>query len=114
MAKKPQKIERAYKPERVAFERAVDHSEFYNSWTWRKTSRAYRSANPICECNDCKTDEVVRPAQVCDHVRGLQFLLDNNISPYDWDELQSMSSECHNKKSGSESHRFRRGMGSDH
>lgn len=114
MANKPQKIDRVYKPDRVAFERAVDHSGFYNSWTWRKISIAYRKAHPICECKDCKANEIVMPAQVCDHVKGLQFLLEHGISPYDYDELQSMSSECHNKKSGSESHRFRGGMASDH
>lgn len=102
MAKRPEKINRAYRPERKAFERHVDNSKFYNSWAWRKTSKAYRAAHPICECEDCKTTGIVKPAQVCDHVRGLQFLLENKLNPHDWYELQSMSHECHNKKSGRE------------
>lgn len=106
MAKSPNKPKRSWIKERVAFERPVDLSWFYNQWKWKKTSKAYREANPVCECNRCLIDGVVRPAQVCDHIKGLKYLLDNNIDPFDWNELQSMSKECHNKKSGSE-----RGMG---
>jgi hypothetical protein len=55
----------------------------------------------------------VRPAQVADHKRGLQFLLDNGLDPYDLKELQSMSHECHNKKSGRDSHK-KKGDGLNH
>ena len=102
MAKAPQIIKRSWKPERVAFERPVDLSWFYNQWKWKKTSKAYRLAHPICECKDCQLNDIVKPAQVCDHIKGLAYLLDNNLNPFDWNELQSMSKECHNKKSGSE------------
>jgi 5-methylcytosine-specific restriction protein A len=106
MANSPKKVQRSWKPERIAFERPVDFSWFYNQWKWKKVSKAYRLANPLCECDECKKDEVILPAEVCDHVRGLKFLLDNGLNPYDWNELKSMSKKCHNKKSGSE-----RGMG---
>lgn len=106
MAKAPNKIQRSYVIERKAFDRPVDLSWFYNQWKWKKTSKAYRLANPVCECKDCERNEIVKPAQVCDHKLGLKYLLDNNIDPFDWNELQSMSKECHNKKSGGE-----RGMG---
>ena len=98
----PKNISRSYKPERKDFERPVDLSWFYNQWKWKKTSKAYRLANPLCECNDCKVNETVKPAQVCDHVRGLKFLLDNSLNPFDFNELQSMAKECHNRKSGKE------------
>lgn len=106
MANSPKKVKRSWNVERVSFERPVDLSWFYNQWKWKKVSKAYRLANPLCECNDCKNNEVVMPAEVCDHKRGLKFLLDNGFNPYDFKELQSMSKKCHNKKSGSE-----RGMG---
>lgn len=102
MAQSPKKVKRNWKPERLAFDRPVDLSWFYNQWKWKKTSKAYRLANPLCECDDCKKNEIIKPAQVCDHIKGLKFLLDNNIDPFDWNELQSMSKECHNKKSGAE------------
>lgn len=114
MPYKPKKISRAYKPERVAFQRENDNSRFYNSWKWRKTSKAFLTLNPICKCQDCLANDVVKPATVSDHIRGLQFLLDNNIDPYDYNELQPMNDHCHNKKSGRESHAGRGGKGSNH
>ena len=114
MPKRPEKIARAYRPERVAFQRENDNSAFYNSWKWRKTSKGFLALNPICKCDECVKNEMVKPANVSDHVRGLQFLLDNNINPYDYKELQPMNDNCHNKKSGRESHRYKGGMGSNH
>jgi hypothetical protein len=111
MANKPKKVVRSWVKSRVAFDRKVSYQDFYNARKWRNTSKAYREANPICECEDCKRDEIVKKAEVCDHIKGLGYLMDNGIDPYDWNELQSMSHECHNKKSGSESHRSKRGMG---
>lgn len=111
MANKPKKVVRSWVKPRVAFERKVSYQDFYNARRWRNTSKAYREAHPICECEDCKRDDIVKKADVCDHVKGLGYLLDNSLDPYDWNELQSMNHECHNKKSGSESHRSKRGMG---
>jgi 5-methylcytosine-specific restriction protein A len=111
MAKGPSKVNRPWMKDKVAFSRPEDFSKFYNDRKWRKVSKAYREANPICECKECNDTEIVKPANVCDHIKGLKYLLDNNLNPYDWSELQSMSNECHNKKSGSESHRSKRGMG---
>lgn len=115
MPSKPTNINRPWIKARKPFDREFDFSKFYNDRKWRKVSTAYREANPLCECDGCKAINRVRPAQVCDHKRGLKFLIDNGFDPYDWNELQSMSNECHNKKSGSESHSARRtskgGMG---
>lgn len=111
MAKAPTKVVRSYMPERKAFDRPIDFSWFYNGRKWRKTSKAYKEAHPLCECKDCIENEIVKPAKVCDHIKGIKYLLDNNLNPYDWNELQSMSNECHNKKSGSEAHGKNRGMG---
>jgi 5-methylcytosine-specific restriction protein A len=107
MATSPKKVNRPWVKEKVVFERPVDFSWFYNDRKWRKVSKAYREQNPICECDECKLSNTVKPAQVCDHIKGLKYLLDNGLNPYDFKELQSMSNECHNKKSGKESHRSR-------
>jgi hypothetical protein len=112
MANAPKKIVRSWVPQRAAFERKVSYEWFYNARKWRNVSKAYRAANPICECEECKKAEIVKKAEVCDHVNGLGYLLKNGIDPYDWNELQSMSKECHNKKSGGESWKGNnRGMG---
>ena len=107
MPNKPQNIKRPWTTERVAFGRRNDNSKFYNSRKWRKVSKDYREANPLCECTECNRLGRVRSADVTDHKRGLQFLLDNGLDPYDLNELQSMSHSCHNKKSGRDAHKKR-------
>lgn len=111
MANKPEKVKRNWVQDKVSFEREVSNKDFYNARRWRKVSKAYREANKLCECEDCKESGIVKVAQVCDHIKGLNYLLANGLDPYDWNELQSMSHECHNKKSGSESWKGKRGMG---
>lgn len=105
MAKSPNKIKRHWVVERVSFARRNDNSKFYNARRWRKVSKQYRLINPICECNECKKLNRVLPAEVVDHKRGLQYLLDNGIDPYEYKELQSMNHLCHNKKSGRDAHK---------
>lgn len=113
MAKRPEKVVRSWVKPAVAFNREVSYQDFYNARKWRNTSKAYREAHPVCECDECKVSEVVKKADVCDHIKGLGYLLKNGLDPYDWNELQSMSHACHNKKSGSESWKGKnkRGMG---
>lgn len=108
-AKYQNKIKRQWVPERIAFGRRNDNSKFYNSRKWRKVSKEKRIKNPICECDECKKLNRVLPAEVVDHVKGLKYLLDNGLDPYDEKELQSMNHACHNKKSGRDSHK--RGIG---
>ena len=107
MPYKPDNKQRHWVPERKAFGRRKDNSKFYNARKWRKVSVSYREAHPQCE--ECLRNNRVGPAQVCDHIKGLDYLLDNNLNPYDEKELQSMCHACHNKKSGRESHGKRGG-----
>lgn len=96
MAKQPKKIQRSYVPERKAFERENDNSDFYNSWPWRKAAKRFKQSNPIC----VKCDEVgiVTPVKVVDHIipinRGGEKLNEANF--------QSLCESCHNKKSALE------------
>lgn len=113
MANKPERKKRPWVAERVAFGRRNDNSKFYNSRKWRKISKLKRELNPLCECEECVRLERVRSADVADHTRGLQFLLDNGLDPYDLKELKSMNHACHNKKSGRDSHR-KHGDGVNH
>lgn len=113
MPSKPDNIKRPWVQERVAFGRRKDNSKFYNSRKWRKVSKLKRELNPLCECDECVRLGRVRQADVADHTRGLQFLLDNGLDPYDLKELKSMNHSCHNKKSGRDSH-SNRGDGLNH
>lgn len=108
MANRPTNIKRPWVAETKPFQRYRDFSKFYNARKWRKVATAYREENKFCV--DCELEGIVKRANVTDHIRGLGFLLDNNIDPYDFKELQSQCSKCHNKKSGKESHQ-NRGMG---
>ena len=105
MPNAPENKKRSWVPERVAFGRRNDNSKFYNARKWRKVSKAYREAHPLCEV--CEAEGGVGHADVCDHTKGLQYLLDNNQDPYNWDELKSMCHKCHNKKSGKDSRKKR-------
>ena len=107
MAKTPEKKNRQWIVERVPFARRNDNSRFYNARAWRKVSKSYRLQYPICECDECKELNRVLPAEVVDHTRGLQFLLDNGLDPYNFNELKSMNHLCHNKKSGRDAHKTR-------
>lgn len=100
--KKPWQEERV-----VQGRRLNDNSKFYNARKWRKVSKAYMAANTLdlCECLDCKKKGLSKQAHVVDHIRGLQFLLNNNLDPYSFEELQAMNRSCHNKKSGREAHK---------
>lgn len=101
MPNKPEEIKRHWVKERVAFGRRKDNSKFYNARKWRKVSSAYRELNPLCE--QCKRNGEVGPADVCDHIDGLDNLLKTEQDAYDFKNLQSLCHKCHNKKSGRES-----------
>lgn len=111
MPKKPENIKRPWVAERAAFSRSKDNSKFYNSYKWRKTSKAYRLKNPLCECLECKRDSKVKPAEVVNHKKGLNYLIENNIDPFNWDELESMAADCHNRFSGMQRHGTDKGYG---
>ena len=75
-------------PERKAFSRPKDNSKFYNNRKWRKVSTAYREAHPLCE--QCTRDGNVGHADVCDHIDGLDNLLNAGRDAYDEQHLQSL------------------------
>jgi 5-methylcytosine-specific restriction protein A len=97
MANSPKKVQRSWKPERVAFEREVKNDSFYNSWPWRKLRKAFRIKNPLCK--HCLDKDEVTPMKVVDHIVPIKA----GGEPLDWDNLQSLCEKCHNKKSANES-----------
>ncbi len=88
--------------ERKAFGRRKDNSKFYNSRKWRKFATAYREKHPYCVT--CDAEGLAGPANVCDHIRGLDWLLEQGLDPLNEVEVQSQCTPCHNKKSGREAH----------
>ncbi|MEM9685350.1 MAG: HNH endonuclease [Bacteroidota bacterium] len=107
MPNKPKKRPRPWKPERKPFARERSFYRFYNSSRWRKFSKSYRDKHPLCLI--CKKEGRVGPADVVDHIKGLGYLLDNGLDPYDEGECQSLCHPCHNKKSGRQAHGYKGG-----
>lgn len=78
-------------------------NEIHSSSRWRKTSRLYREANPICEqCLQLEGDQsrgeragMINLATSVDHVKPLFAGGD----PYDWNNLQSLCDYHHALKS---------------
>ena len=103
MPVRPNKIQRSYKPAAVAFARPRDLSWFYNARKWRKTAKAFKELNPFCY--ECMSEDRAGLPEVTDHIKGLGFLLDNNLNAYDYKELQNLCHQHHNSKSGKESHK---------
>ena len=81
---------------------------FYNSWKWRKRSKAYKVKNPICEVCEAKgrIRAVIEPGKktgVTDHI----IPIEQGGSPTDERNLMSMCSyikdSCHDRKRALES-----------
>lgn len=81
----------AYNAERQSkydkYKRDPEATKFYNSALWRKTSKLFRQANPICEV--CKKN---RSAQV-HHKTPLKDL--EGLDRYNADNLQAICLPCH-------------------
>jgi 5-methylcytosine-specific restriction protein A len=97
MANKPQKIARSWVPQRKAFEREKDNSDFYNSWLWRKFAKLWKESHPLCV--ECERKDLVVVGKVVDHIRpinaGGERLSEDNV--------QTLCESCHNRKSANES-----------
>lgn len=97
MAKKPSKVNRSWVKEYKPFERAMDNSDIYNSWPWRKLSKRIRESNPLCK--HCEQLGIITKGVVADHIipiaRGGEVFNEDNI--------QVLCERCHNIKSSKES-----------
>jgi 5-methylcytosine-specific restriction protein A len=69
--------------------RDKNHSKRYGS-NWKKISKAYRQANPLCEI--CKTDGKLVPAELVHHKIKL-----TDGGTNDTENLQSLCQHCHER-----------------
>ncbi|RKD96757.1 HNH endonuclease [Marinifilum flexuosum] len=104
MPVKPKKVHRPWERQQSKPQegRKADDS-FYHTTAWRKTSKAYRKAHPLCE--ECERKDRISPAEVCDHI----VRIEDGGEKLDWDNLQSMCHKCHNRKSAKERHYKKQG-----
>jgi 5-methylcytosine-specific restriction protein A len=68
---------------------------FYSSKRWRRLRAAKLMANPLCECEACKANGSVTPADTVDHIEPR---CERPYLEWDWSNLQSMSTSHHNRK----------------
>lgn len=78
--------------------RRTDNSKFYQSSVWRKFRKLKLQTNPFCE--ECYKKGIITEAKVVDHI----IPISKGGNPLSEDNVQSLCSSCHNKKSGRESH----------
>ena len=71
MPNMPKKVKRSWIPERKPFERKKSNYEFYNSWKWRKLSKRWKEANPVCV--KCEANGIVSPAEFTDHIQRIEY-----------------------------------------
>lgn len=74
--------------------RGTAHQRGYTS-AWQRASRAFLAAHPLCECDDCRKNGLVRAAEVVDH-----FIPHRGDMTLFWDESnwRAMTKRCHDKK----------------
>lgn len=75
-----------------------DHVKLYHSTAWRKLSKAHLREYPLCQCDNCKKKSVPKPATITDHIKPVK----DGGDFWDWNNLQSLNHDCHNKKSAKE------------
>jgi 5-methylcytosine-specific restriction protein A len=97
MANKTNKIIRSWVHQRAAFSRENDNSKFYNSWPWRKKSKAFRMIHPLCAI--CEENGLTVAGKVVDHI----VRINDGGDRLDDDNLQVLCEKCHNRKSSNES-----------
>lgn len=66
---------------------------FYGSYKWKRTSKLFRIANPLCE--RCYSRGIIRVSQLSHHDPELTTLLDQGLNPFDWMYLHAICDSCH-------------------
>ncbi|RHF51045.1 HNH endonuclease [Lactiplantibacillus plantarum] len=98
-----------HKPKEQHVSKTSDYAnEIHSSNRWRKTSRLYREANPICETCLRASKEGDQSREKRAGMINLATSVDHIVplfaggEPYDWDNLQSLCSFHHALKSQQE------------
>jgi len=68
----------------------------YTNSPWIKLRNAHRLREPLCR--ECRKNGELTPMNVVDHIKPIS----QGGDPWDEDNLQSLCSSCHNRKSAVE------------
>lgn len=87
------------KPFEFRDKRTTDNSKFYKSNSWQQIRLQQLMREPLCRI--CAKIGLEVPATVVDHDKPIE----DGGSKTDSNNLQSLCSGCHNRKSGREAHK---------
>ncbi|WP_321999283.1 HNH endonuclease [Bacillus pumilus] len=80
--------------------------QFYNSTKWKSVrDRRKRDKNNLCEF--CLENKKLKVADVCDHIVPIMIDWSKRL---DYDNLQMLCHECHNKKTREDELRYGKGL----
>ncbi len=83
-------------PQKVTQGGRHQDNSFYQSAAWRKLSKAFKAAHPLCA--ECERQGRVMAADVADHI----IPISQGADPLDAENLQALCHPHHNQKSGTE------------
>ena len=98
----PKSRPRPWIPKKPQHHREFDNASFYNSRRWRGVRARVIKQNPLCVV--CKRNKIIKEANVVDHIVPIT----KGGAPTDLNNLQSLCTSCHNKKSGVEGIEYRK------
>ena len=75
-----------------------NNRSIYQSTRWKRLRDAYIAENPLCQCEQCSFLGLATPGEIVDHIKELK----DGGDPWDWNNLQTLSHGCHNRKTGEE------------
>lgn len=81
---------------------AKDHNyiKLINTARWKALRLKKLQANPLCECDECKELERIKPATAVHHITPVESVttIDNMEQlMYDYDNLMSVHHTCHTR-----------------
>lgn len=82
------------------YQRDLKVQRFYQSPEWRAVRRRKLNQNPLCE--ECLKHNKVTPATIVDHIKPIK----QGGEPFNMNNLQSLCTECHSRKSVQEGSRY--------
>ena len=73
-----------------------EYNPFYSSAKWKRLSKRFRQANPLCvECKRKGRDQIGHHA---DHIKPIE----QGGDPLDWNNLNALCIPCHSSKTAKE------------
>lgn len=98
MSGKLKSPQRPWEPARITGKQAgrTETTNFYRSAAWRNVRAIYISQHPLCE--QCEREGRTTAAKEIDHIKPIR----QGGEALSFDNLQSLCSSCHAKKSAKE------------